>query len=378
MVGNDMKAFLRDTRGVTVIFGTLLLILITIIAASSVAFMISTAQKQAMDLESHKTSVENENLKIVSIMPIGDGSRLESIDLKILNLNIEDSYISSISVNGGYFLHFKAYESSDVFDTYRDYPAVYSANRRLKIPATKSKTIHLNFSDITVEGTETIGTSAWTNNSIDFTYSLEKHPWPAYGEVPYEYHVNYLSNGTECIETGNFSIDDDERQITFFGSDFGGNLTNTTDYNISYTIDFTSYAGMGPYENEALKVEIITSYINVFKELFTPPMPVAEVQFKVEYLQDGNGTQTPHSYLILDASDSTDADGFITSYNWAVWKDSGNGTVILYNYNLPGMVVRPMNIDPYLDQNVTIDLELTDDDGMTSRLSQVSGNLTIL
>ena len=378
MVGNDMKAFLRDTRGVTVIFGTLLLILITIIAASSVAFLISTAQKQAMDLESHKTSVENENLKIVYIMPTGDGSTLESIDLKILNLNIEDSYISSISVNGGYFLHFKAYESSDVFDTYRDYPAIYSANHRLKIPATKSKTVHLNFSDITVEGTETIDTSAWTNNSIDFTYSLEKHPWSAYGEVTYDYYVNYLSNGTECIETGNFSIDDDERQITFFGSDFGGNLTNTTDYNISYTIDFTSYAGMAPYENEALKVEIITSYINVFKELFTPPMPVAEVQFKVEYLQDGNGTQTPHSYLILDASDSTDADGFITSYKWAVWKDSGNGTVILYDYNLPGMVVRPMNIDPYLDQNVTIDLLLTDDDGMVSRLSQVSGNLTIL
>lgn len=377
MAGNDIGSFIRNERGVTVVFGTLLLILITIIAASSVAFMISTAQKQAMDLESHQTSVENENLKIVSIDPVGDSSTWQSIDLKILNLNIEDSYISAININGGYFLHFKAYDTSDVdvFDIYRDYPAIYSANHRVIIPATKSKTIHLNFSDIIVNGTEIIDTSTWTNNSVDFTYSLDKHPWDAFGEVPYNHNVTF-SNGTNCIETGNLSIDDENMEITFFGNASGGNLTNTTDYNINYTIDFTSYAGAAPPEDDPLKVEIITSYINVFKELFTPPMPVAEVQFKVEYLQSANGTQTPGSYLILDASDSKDPDGFITSYKWAVWKDSGN--VILYNYNLSGMVVRPIGIDPYNDKNITIDLEITDDDGMTSRLSQVSGNLTIL
>ncbi len=378
MVGNDANRFLRDTRGVSVIFGTLLLILITIIAASSVAYMISTMQKDAMDRESHQASVENEELKIVSIDPQGNTSLWTSFDMKILNLNTEDSYISSIRVNDGYFLHFKAYDNDDAFDTYKDYPAVYSAKNRLKVPSTKSKTIHLNFSDIAVSGQETIDSASWENNSLDFTYSLKKHPWDAYGDISFDYHMNFSSNSTECIEAGNFTIDDENRQITFFGSDSGGNLTNTSNYDIFYTIDFDSYSGTNPPATDPVKVEIITSYINVFKELFTPPMPLAEVQFKVEFLQNANGSQIPNSYMILDASDSMDSDGFITDYKWAIWKESANGTKTLYDYNLSGMVVRPVGIDPYNDHNVTIDLELTDDDGMTSRLSQVSGNLTIL
>ncbi|WP_129582697.1 archaellin/type IV pilin N-terminal domain-containing protein [Methanolobus psychrotolerans] len=376
MAGNDMKVFLQDTRGVSVIFGTLLLILITIIAASSVAFMVSTMQKQAMDRESHLTSVENENLKIVSIKPSGNVSVWNTIDLKILNLNTEDSYISAIRINDGFFLHFKAYDDSGIsgtFDAYREYPAIYSASHRIKIPATKSKTVHLNFSDITVEATETIDTSAWVNNSLDFTYSLKRHPWEAYGEVPYISSTYYLSNSTECIKTGNLSINNENRQIVFFGNESGGSLTNTSDYIVSYTIDFTSYAGKAPAENEPLKVEIITSYINVFKELFTPPLPMAEVQFKVEYIMSSNTTTHPQSYLILDASGSQDMDGFITSYKWAIWEDSN----LVYDYNLSGMVVRPSLNYPYTANNLTIDLMLTDDDGMTSKLSQVSGNLTI-
>ena len=86
-------------------------------------------------------------------------------------------------------------------------------------------------------------------------------------------------------------------------------------------------------------------------------------------------SQSPRSYMILDASDSRDSDGFITSYKWALWNDNGNE--VLYDYNLSGMVVRPM-IDPYNHHNVTIDLMVTDDRGMTAKLSQVSGNLTVL
>ncbi|SDF94249.1 flagellin N-terminal-like domain-containing protein [Methanolobus vulcani] len=371
MAGNDMKAFLDDNRGVTVIFGTLLLILITIIAASSVAYMISITQKQAMDLESHQQAVENENLKIVSIDPHGDGSNWESIDLKILNLNTQDSYISAIRINDGYFLYYRAYDTVSAFDVYKDYTAIYSANHRVLVPATKSKTLHLNFSDITLSGSEVIPASpSWTNTSHDYTYALEKHPWESFGKVPYTYNVTYSSNGTKCIETNNFSIDNENMKITFFGTNSGGNLTNITNYNIAYTINFTSYAGATPSKNDPIKAEIITSYINVFKELFTPPMPLADVQFKAEQVPTGNNSFTYDNYLILDASDSLDPDGFITDYKWAVWEDSN----LIYDYNLSGMIVR---YDPLYTSNVTIDLQITDDDGMTSRLSQVSGYVKI-
>ncbi|MBN2111321.1 MAG: hypothetical protein JW705_09610 [Methanosarcinaceae archaeon] len=378
MVGNDLASFLKDTRGVSVMFATLLLILITIIAASGVAFMVSTMQKETMDRESHLAAVENEELRIVSIEPVhGNNDSWQAIDITVLNLNTADSRISSIRLNDGYFLHFKAYDNSGAFDEYNDYPAVYSAGHRVLIPATRSKTIHLNFSDIVIEKSETISTFSWTNNSTDFTFRLKMHPWKAYNGVDFDYIlVNDTANMTECLQPGNFTIDNENQELTFLGNNSGGNLTNTTDYTIFYRIDFLSYTGTAPLEKEPLMIDIITSYINIFKELFTPPMPVAEVQFKVEYLQNGNGSQTPQSYLILDASDSKDPDGFITSYKWAVWKDSGNFT--LYDYNLSGMVVRPVGIDPYFDENVIIDLEITDDTGMTSRLSQVSGNMTIL
>ena len=375
MAGKDMNTFLRDTRGVSVIFATLLLILITIIAASGVAFMVSTMQKDAMDRESHQAAVKSEELRIVSIKPSGNGTAWQSIDMTVLNLNTANSYISSIKLNDAYFLNFKAYDASGDHDVYRDYPAVYNAKNRIMIPATKAKTIHLNFSDIVVTGSETISTAGWANNSENYTYRLKMHPWKAYSGEIFAYEVVDKTNSTVCPQGANFTIFNESQTITFFGNDSGGSLANTTDYDISYTIDFRSYFGVPPLEKEPLQIELITSYINIFKGLFTPPMPVANVQFRVEYLMDTNGTQYPRSYMILDASDSRDSDGFITSYKWALWNDNGNK--VLYDYNLSGMVVRPI-IDPYYHQNVTIDLMVTDDRGMTAKLSQVSGNLTVL
>jgi hypothetical protein len=260
-----------------------------------------------------------------------------------------------------------AYDDSNTFDTYNGYTAVYGANHRVKVPAAKSKILHLNFSNITVTGSERIYTNSWVNNSLDFTCELTHHPWEAFSEVPYDYSVTFYDNGTKCLEAGNFSIDNESMEITFFGDNSGGNLTNTEDYNIYYEVDFPSFMGPRLSYNDPLKVEIITSYINVFKELFTPPMPLAEVQYRVEYLPSGNGSITDE-YLILDASDSIDSDGFITGYKWTVWRGSDQ-------YNLSGMIVR---YDETSLSNLTIDLALTDDDGMTSRLSQVSGNITIL
>ena len=379
MVGTQINLFLKDTRGVSVVFGTLLLILITIIAASGVAFMVSTMQKEAMDRESHQVAVESEELKIVSIEPVSAGNGTwQSINITVLNLNTADSRLVSIRTNDGYFLNFKAYDDTDTLDyVYNDYPEIYSAKHRITIPATKSKKIHLDFSDIVVEGSEIIpAKSSWTNNSANFTYQLTEHPWNAYNDVNFDYNVYNMTSGNESLRTGNFTLNNESQKITFFGNFSGGNLTNNSDYSINYTIGFKSYAGSVPYEKDPLQIDLMTSYINIFKELFTPPMPVAEVQYKVEYHPDGNGTMVPYTYFILDASESKDSDGFITKYKWAVWNDSGSDT--LYNYDLSGMVVRPVKINSSTDQNVLIDLEITDDDGMTSRLSQVSGNLSIL
>ena len=50
----------KDDSGVSVIVGTLLLILITVTAAAGLAVMISQMQKDAMNRQTHITAVQNE------------------------------------------------------------------------------------------------------------------------------------------------------------------------------------------------------------------------------------------------------------------------------------------------------------------------------
>jgi hypothetical protein len=106
-----------------------------------------------------------------------------------------------------------------------------------------------------------------------------------------------------------------------------------------------------------------------------PPVPLAEVQLKTARLVDSGGNESYRNYLILDASDSFDPDdGFITEYRWAVWDNFTS----IYDYdNLTGMKVRPVKLNLTTCQNVEIDLEVRDDTGMVSSLSQRSGNITI-
>lgn len=127
--------------GVSVIVGTLMLILITVTAAAGLAIMISEFQKEDMERQSHIRSVEHENLSLTHIGltnnktfwaewsngTITDSGNWSTLDLTILNLNVEDSYVTAISVNGRYAKNY----------TYND--VEYSPAKRLLIPARKSR-----------------------------------------------------------------------------------------------------------------------------------------------------------------------------------------------------------------------------------------------
>ncbi|MDK2917215.1 MAG: hypothetical protein PWR16_821 [Methanoculleus sp.] len=140
---------LRENEdGVSVIVGTLMLILITVTAAAGLAIMISEFQKEDMERQSHIRSVEHENLSLTHIDltnnktfwnnwsngTITDSGNWSTLDLTILNLNIDDSYVTAISVNGRYAKNY----------TYND--VEYSPTKRLLIPARKSReNVQINF-----------------------------------------------------------------------------------------------------------------------------------------------------------------------------------------------------------------------------------------
>jgi len=377
-----MSVMYHDESGVSVIIGTLMLILITITAASGLALMVSGMQKEAMERESHLAAVASENLRIIAIDPVGNATHWHSVNVTLMNLNTIDSRITTISLNGVHARNYMAKDASGDLDYYKGPPAVYNFKKRVVVPATRSKEICLNFTEIVINTSEdgNITFTGWTNTSVDYTYPLPNHPYMAYPyvlypDMGYDETVYNVTGITNVTPDGNYTMDY-TGNITLIGSAYGGSMTNISSYNITYTTRFVTFPPPFPMrKNEPLTIEVITSLINSFKRTFMPPVPLAEVQFETERLVDSGGNESPRNYLILDASDSFDPDdGFITEYRWAVWN---NTSTSIYDYNLTGMKVRPVKLNLTAAHNIEIDLEVRDDTGMVSRLSQRSGNITI-
>lgn len=123
-----------NRRGVSVVVGALMLIIITVTAASALALFVSEAQRSEMERRGHIAAMEGEELKVSYIDLTSDNSINWSLmNITILNLNVEDAYVTGISVN-------------EVWATnYTRGGERFNIAYRLLIPAARSKEVHLNF-----------------------------------------------------------------------------------------------------------------------------------------------------------------------------------------------------------------------------------------
>lgn len=128
----------RDEQAVTVIVGTLMLILVTVIAAAGLAVMVSQMQKDEMNRQSHQAAVKNELLKITAIHPTYHAATgmLEELNVTILNLNTDDSKINLVGLGDRTFP--RNFSSGGVL-----YNNTYAG---LSIPATRQAEITLTMS----------------------------------------------------------------------------------------------------------------------------------------------------------------------------------------------------------------------------------------
>jgi len=108
----------KHDDGVSVIVGTLLLILITVTAAAGLAVMISTMQKDAMNRQSQINAAQNELIQITGVTfqsnitdwntyfwppdPNSLNQSYSSVTFTLTNLNNQEARIIGISVNGKY------------------------------------------------------------------------------------------------------------------------------------------------------------------------------------------------------------------------------------------------------------------------------------
>ncbi len=370
MAGMMRAPGFNDDHAVTVVFGTLMLILITITVASGIAVMVSTMQKDAMEREEYRVAVTNEDIRIVAIEPKleENSSYWSSAKLTLLNLNTDDSSIKAVSLNNVYASSYLVDNGSGTIGKNGDYPVMYNAKRMIKIPAQKTAVVYLNFSTFTLHASELIDPSAWMNRSLNYTVKLsnnplEVNPRSLFPDAKYYYRLN----NTSLIDpANNYVVDLDEGNITLVGSLAGGTLSNNSVYTLSYNVTMEPFMKpMSVENNQPVQIKVMTSYINTFEKFFTPAVPMAKVNF---YTENRNGTLQP--YFVLDASGSFDRDGYIVSYTWLV-KDANSSVYP----NPSGVIVRP-NLNS--TSNITIDLELKDDTGMVSRLSTVSGRPIVI
>ncbi|NJD53403.1 MAG: hypothetical protein FIB07_11105 [Candidatus Methanoperedens sp.] len=91
-----------DESGLSVVVGTLLLIIVVVGSVSALALMVNEAQKKEMERNSFRIAVESENLKITSLAPRTDNPGDENwsiIKINIVNMNTEEARIVGININ---------------------------------------------------------------------------------------------------------------------------------------------------------------------------------------------------------------------------------------------------------------------------------------
>jgi flagellin-like protein len=153
-------AGMQNDSGVSVIVGTLLLILITVTAAAGLAIMVSQMQKDEMNRQSHLAAVKSEKIEILNIglkndpvawnqspfniMENQSWNNWSSITLTLSNLNTEDVKVIGIAINDHYTRDY-----STVTDTPVEVSAPFNFSKQqyLTLPGTKSQKIRINFTD---------------------------------------------------------------------------------------------------------------------------------------------------------------------------------------------------------------------------------------
>jgi flagellin-like protein len=149
-------AGLQNDSGVSVIVGTLLLILITVTAAAGLAIMVSQMQKDEMNRQSHLAAVKSEKIEILNIgltnnqtewnrtpWNIPYSTNWSSMTLTLVNLNTDDVKVIGIAINDHYITNYSTKNDPSFLDS----ELINISNPYLSIPGTKSKKVQINFLD---------------------------------------------------------------------------------------------------------------------------------------------------------------------------------------------------------------------------------------
>lgn len=176
-------------------------------------------------------------------------------------------------------------------------------------------------------------------------------------------YTNLCANGTPDIDNDSakpIDIPASSPLKIHFGAYLDNNSTLIFPNNEPY---FNGSINPAFKTNLPIKVELLTERINLFTNVFYPPLPISKINY--------NNDPTFGQYIVLDGSGSAAQNGFITEYKWDVCNCTGG---IWVNKSLYGMKQQY----PFQSgSNYVIDLTVKDNYGMSADLSSGAGNITI-
>ncbi len=137
---------LKDESGLSVVVGTLLLILIVVSSISALALMVNEAQKKEMEQRSLRAAVESENLKILSLaLNDSDGSgNWTDMMITVVNLNTEESRIVGLNINDRNAINYT--DGVKKYDFQNQFPVPSARSKQISLNLTSNFTIPLNIS----------------------------------------------------------------------------------------------------------------------------------------------------------------------------------------------------------------------------------------
>ena len=428
------KQFLDDTEAVSVIIGAMILIVIVVTGATSLAYMTSKLQQQYEAQKSLAAAIEMEELDILKITLYEDATIDDFEGEYEYCPGKESNEIGYWMFNDTYPLRWQSSGSS--MELVEDHAPDAYGIRSLKFTGNNGDSTNTIFTPFEGSGSLSFfikidsnilsdaNVSLFDDGSMKYNQSInDSNPINEGGgwwKVCTPHHdfnkVQFtLNNGTTIylddikyhnpdywgeveVSMRNLNIDDSTLRDISINKYWVGNYsvyTGTSDRKKEvftrlhpYTIQAQSFVPIRmnflrdfdrPVEIERtypvpVDVLVITSFGNNFIRMFSPPVPIAEVQVKSESI----ASTTPRDYLILDASESFDPDGYIVGYEWSIYCPDD----ITFLRNQTGMKVRaditnPTNPTDFETGPFYIDLAVTDDTGMVANLAQQSGMIYI-
>jgi flagellin-like protein len=298
-----LRLFVRNRKGISEIVGALMLIIVVVVAVGALAFFVSTMETQAMNRQSLLTSVQDENLQIVSITPTMVNPTVDpTIDFILQNATSPQLqyYVAYGNDDSGTIYNCTSYGDTDSYTlsiegSYAQLIAGSSVG--LSINTATSATLNFSGSNFTVEPATwrsinvTIRNLNINPSSIRLVEINNQYPlmWNDSDTTDSSNPYNYTSQSIPMVIPAA-----QYRTITI---DLRGNNITVTKY-------------------DSLTVQITTPEVNSFSETILAPTALVKLSASLENLMV-NGFPKVQDVYTLDGSQSYSySNSSIVNYIW--------------------------------------------------------------